>query len=684
MAELDPRIKEILAKQGEPQVQDPRIKEILSMQNQTSAMQEEPPQVLNEPADIDWKQRWQVKNFGGTTDDQIRFLQQNNPQLEIKEYEGNIIAKRPEEKAWKKLDPTGFSSIEEFGRDIADVTVDVPASILTGLAATKAGIAGGLSSFGLGAVPAAATAAGLTSGAIEKLRQEVGKRMGTVGEGSAGDIALAAASGALPIGILGSGVSKAAVKQAVSDPAKALKFLRKERLPIFFDTVEGGAKKLSQESIDLAERQLAEKQGGIGKAVKGFAAELVTGAKKTDIDDALSATPAKIVDQLIGNGVGLDPAKKYTNQEIVQIMNNQGQLSGLAESASNTASNAFLNKNLELSGQITELFKGIGKKFDAAKSGQALEEIVAAGESARTEGGKALANQAKSILAKYFRPIQEQADDFIGPFPDRRFREGAREFLVDPKEYQQIAAQIKDLADIAATQRTVEGMDAISKQLRPTLLKISKNMTDDIWNATDEIKDSGLRKQWAKYKQDYREIAKHFETDEKTLKTITNINNPANKILKEKIAKFDKDYDSNILDFAKIASTAKIFGDDSMLQASRNGVTSTSRILNAQELARSMGYITGLGTGVAGAAQALGQVGSGSAGMLTSPRAVKKYMDIAGGAKETVGNIAEQLSRRTPQTAKDALENVRKLREQYSALSTPQLGVTAWQLMGGK
>ena len=79
--------------------------------------------VSNEAADIGWVDRLAVKNFGGSTQDQVDFLKKRysgdgNPKLEIKEYQGEIIAKKPEETSWKKLDPSGAQTTKYGSIDV--------------------------------------------------------------------------------------------------------------------------------------------------------------------------------------------------------------------------------------------------------------------------------------------------------------------------------------------------------------------------------------------------------------------------------------------------------------------------------------------------------------------------------------------------------------------------------------
>jgi hypothetical protein len=668
-AEID---AELLKLSGQTKPIEQMSEEEIDMELGIKKPEEKELKVLNEPADISWKDRIVLKNFGGDIPSQVNYLksQKKYKDFDISSDEDGIIAKKKGESAYKKLDPPGVTSPLEAAKDITDVGYDLASAVGTGLATTSAGLAGGLSSFGLGAVPSAAAAGGAASGGFEYLKQKIGQGLGASGKTNLADIGVATALGALPIAALGTGATKSMAAKAISKPGAAEKFLVKADLPMFFD--EAG--KLSAESKELATKEFIDKQKGFLKGAGGKLTEWFTGAGNSkDIADALDNTPSKVIDDLIANGVGLNPQGKYTNQEIVKVLNNQGAMGEFGQTAANTAVDALQNNKMTISREIEGNIP-LDKSFELTQYGNKLEDVVDEGMKSKTEAGLALADKAKEILRKYFRET-ELPIDAEGKII--RARGGQRPVYVNVKEFQSIQQQLKDIADVAANPMVVDTKDITTKRLRQDLMDASQRMSDDFWDA---IPDESLKGRYAKYKSDFRALEKYFRTPESAAKLMSNINNKSNRILKEKITKFDKDYKTNLMDLTKIANTAKIFGDDSLQAVSTKGTTSTSKLLNAQEAAGTMAYMGGLASGIPGAAQAASALGRGSAGLITSPRAVSSYMSGA----TFLNRLGEQAMSKIPQPIQAFGRGAAELQQKYPWTSAPIAAQSAWQLMGGR
>lgn len=169
------------------------------------------------------KGRFVAKNFGADPVAVFNYLQKENPDFELKtDAQGEIIARKRGTKEWGRLDPQGFEA-----RDLLDIAYDVPAGIAQGLATAKAGIAGGLATGGIGAIPAGIAASGATGAGLEALRQQIGQLMGIEGNISTGDIGIAGAAGAASPLVFGTGAAaKPAIKAAMEkgvDPKALLK-----------------------------------------------------------------------------------------------------------------------------------------------------------------------------------------------------------------------------------------------------------------------------------------------------------------------------------------------------------------------------------------------------------------------------------------------------------------------------
>jgi hypothetical protein len=197
--------------------------------------------VVNEMhPDISSSTRAIYKNFAADPVASFNFLQKRNPELQWKkDKEGEILAKRADEKAWKRLDPTGFDV-----QDISDIAFDIPAGFLQGAATAGAGIAGGVAGGGIGAIPAA-MAAGAGSGvALEGARQGLGAMFGIEDNFSKDDALLAGATGVVSPLMFGTGASaKQAIKAAGKTGLQDLMSSQRGLIGRAYDKVAGTAGK---------------------------------------------------------------------------------------------------------------------------------------------------------------------------------------------------------------------------------------------------------------------------------------------------------------------------------------------------------------------------------------------------------------------------------------------------------
>jgi len=173
--------------------------------------------------DIGFGSRFVYKNFGADKEKSFQYLQKKYPGLTFrKEESGGVLAKRPDEKEWRRLDPTGFDM-----QDITDLVWDVPAGALEGTAAVAGGLAAGTGGLvtGPGAIPiglAGGAAAGAGTGvALEAARNQIGQWLGINQDQSKDDLMWAGGFGAISPLLLGTGAGgKAILKQAIKQVGK--------------------------------------------------------------------------------------------------------------------------------------------------------------------------------------------------------------------------------------------------------------------------------------------------------------------------------------------------------------------------------------------------------------------------------------------------------------------------------
>ena len=650
-----------------------------------------------------------VKNFGGSEQDQIQYLQERNPDLEISSYEGDIVARKRGEKNWKKLDPTGFTNPAEFARDLLDVGYDVTAGAATSALTAAATLPAAVATGGVGAIPTAMATSAATGAGAEYLRQKLGQRFGTARDTDLGMVGLTGALSGLTGGLLGGGVSGKQIAKAAAKPGVAGKIL--ERTGLGYVAKGAAPTEIQQE---LVKEYLTEAQKGIVQKAGSKALSVVSGAAPREtLENAVKDVDQTIVGDLIESGLELNPNKAYTNQEIAVALEKQGGLEGFGGVAADTVFSAIENKQRELSNAYTSALEDAGKQFDVSSLKDGLEKLIEKTKSSKIPVVQQQAETARQLLSKYFTkqkaiagkvfneagepiskrrlssykgPLFNEAGDLI----ERRTLRAGKKDLVSGTEAMEISNALSAFMDYTKSPIALSNKSAEDKMLRNLIGDAKERLQTQIYSAIDDVSESvgdeGLKAAYKENREFLRNVAKYFVTPEKAVKTLESINNPSMRILKERLADFDAKNQTNVLKLAELADVAKYFGDPSLEAISSGGATSTGKVLRASELLGSAAYAGGLMTGVAGVAPAAVQAGKGLGAVLASPAAVATYLSGKTGlrrageaAAEMIPAPAQQLINRVSQQAQ-ALPGFLQ-----PALSPARTGAySAWQLMGGQ
>lgn len=602
MAELDPRIKEILARQGEPQGQDPRIKEILARQNKASAMPETPAQVLNESSDIPWEDRIAVKNFGGDTQDQLNYLKQKNAErgggLEISTVGDEIVARKPGDKNWKKLDPTGITSPQEAVQDLTDVGYDLVDATLSTLATGFSGLGGGIATGGVGAIPSAMAGGAAASAGLEAVKQAIGKGIGTRKEFSGSDVAISGALGALPVPFVGGGASSKQITKAIENPGIVRRILEKAQIESIPEVDEfGKAIKITNDQKRMAKNILSEGQEGFLSKLPKSVVSGVSGVPS----DALSAATDKanketIQDLFKVGGLKLNPNKTYTNLELSDWLEKGGtDAVGRVAEKEALKVNVALNKTGKLIGKALDVAEKEGKKIELAPYRQPFDDLFMQLDSA--------AKESDSLALR-------EAADKIATLKDKYFKEGVNE--VSPKTAFTLKNELADLIDFS------RGPLQVSSQLEATIKTAEDGLRKAIY---DKIEGTGLQKAYKEHMDIKEGIYKFFKNKDTAMNTLKNPETLRYPSLKSEIKRFDQKYKANLSGLSDVAVTWKYFGRPPTQPIVGGGSNQWWRGAGA-------GAALGgaLGTAIAGPMGApVGMALGGLAGSFaTSPLAIKK------------------------------------------------------------
>lgn len=675
MAEVDPRIKEFLARQEEPQGQDPRIKEFLARQNKASAMPETPAQVLNESSDIPWEDRIAVKNFGGDTQDQLNYLKQKNAErgggLEISNVGDDIVARKPGEKNWKKLDPTGITSPQEAVQDLTDVGYDLVDATLSTLATGFSGLGGGIATGGAGAIPAAMAGSAAASAGLEGIKQAIGKRLGTRKEFSGSDIAISGALGALPVPFVGGGASSKQITKAIENPGIVRRILEKAQIESIPEVDEfGKAIKITNDQKRMAKNILSEGQEGFLSKLPKSVVSGVSGVPS----DALSAATDKanketIQDLFKVGGLKLNPNKTYTNLELSDWLEKGGtDAVGRVAEKEALKVNVALNKTGKLIGKALDVAEKEGKKIELAPYRQPFDDLFMQLDSA--------AKESDSLALR-------EAADKIATLKDKYFKEGVNE--VSPKTAFTLKNELADLIDFS------RGPLQVSSQLEATIKTAEGGLRKAIY---DKIEGTGLQKAYKEHMDIKEGIYKFFKNKDTAMNTLKNPETLRYPSLKSEIKRFDQKYKANLSGLSDVAVTWKYFGRPPTQPIVGGGSNQWWRGAGA-------GAALGgaLGTAIAGPMGApVGMALGGLAGSFaTSPLAIKKGLlqpetavsrmaeGVAGlpGVRQTLA-VPEQLQRQLPLSlqALPSAQGIAQFTQETNAI--PSAWDLMWQLNQGE
>lgn len=613
--------------------------------------------VLNEESDIGAIDRAAVKNFGGNIDDQIDFLKKRNPKLEIRQWEGEIIAKKPEEKDWKKLDPSGVTSPKEALMDVIDVGTDIGSGALSSIAGAAGAVPGALFGAGAGGIATGAATAGAASAGLETVRQAIGKALGTRKEFGGGEIALSGVLGGATTGLLGAGASKELIAKAASKPKVVEKMLGK--------VMETVPKDLAQSTKVEITKELIEKgQEGILKgAFKNFASKW-SGIPQDELVKATDEVPKKLIDDFSKLEL-VKPNKTYTNLEMADVVEKNG-IEKISEKAQSEVFDNLRKARLQTSNQMKDVFKKSDENVALQYFGQPLIDL----KNSLIEQGK------KTNTDAYAQDIQ-RIDEFLkylGPQDQLT--------VVKPNDVFDIKNRISDLVDWSKSPAAALRQGPVSSVEENALKAVEREMATYLDDVLKRSGNKGLRQQYAKHMEYADYLYPLFKDKDTAFKTINNPETARRPNLKNIIKNFDKDYNANIESLTDIASTWRYFGRPAAEPVSGGGGV---KVLRGGGVGASLGYVGGLLTGIPGAASTGAFLGGGVGALSSTPAAMKGVLQAETAAGRALGGAANQFR------AQQLQEAIQRFGQQLpaseytqSALNKQAAAQSAWNLMRGQ
>lgn len=509
-------------------------KELAALEKELSsgaqALNVDTPIVQEQHPEIGFGTRAFLKNFSKSPDASAQFLKSKG--FDSKVVNGNVVAKKPQEKEYRVLDPEGFDL-----QDISDVAYDIPAGVASGAAT----IAGGLGTLPVGSgIPGAALAGGATSAGLEALRQKIGSMGGIQDNYSGSDIAIQGAAGAAAPALFGTG---ATATQALKSG-------------------------LSQ----------ASQRGLIGRALRPQnylpeAAQALTG---------VSAQATRTFS---------DPEKRL----IVESLKEPGAYEAFSSGVHDKIRSGLFSAKNKVGEELAEAVKVAPIEVDITPAKSAINSQIQKLESIPKKN-KALVEEIETLkeardqIFKVTDGTKDEAGNLIyQDLPDSLPATDAFELQAQLKDYANLS-NIKP----GLQSRYGSGASPIEKKWMDASLNAYNKINEGLSEATQGMSKEWKAK-YKELSNLQREMASKFSSPERTSKTLSTMDSQNNRYTKDLANKLktltngEVDLDNE----AKILEAYKYFGNTSFNPLSNQGTTSTSRTIGAGSLGAALGTYAG-------------------------------------------------------------------------------------------
>jgi hypothetical protein len=544
------------------------------------------------------KGRFIVKNFAGSPEAAIRFLQKENPDFEIKRAgDGEIIARRKGADTWGRLDPEGFDR-----GDLGDLAFDIPAGFAQG-ALTAAGGVAGASLGGLGAIPAAMGASGVSGAGIEAVRQGIGSMFGLEDNLSTGDITTAGLVGAAVPGVLGTGAATSQIaKRAAQLGMKADDVAATQR---------GALGRLWDGTTSTVGAGIGSFFSGEKPAVMRKAATMLSRLKQADTNPELRATPlrelAKDVPKKLNTerrtvGKTLEDLFMQTDEILAPGSTQPGLIvAGQAEQATRQGTipkDAMMRPFQEL---VSELQEGF---VDTPAQRADLERLA-------------------SVLKNEFEGMPELLT--------------AKQAMRQKKRFEKLAKSYGlNLGQSGTMQGSLNNVSPIDAATASAYYQAAKNIDDVVVNRLNQ-KSPGLGDEYLKNQEYYSVLKRTAKENQGKFRDANAVSNflqrsSTNDVEAANLLDLKAITGVDLEDAAVTDAAFKVFSRPNTEIRSLGGSTSTSRTVPLSQAGGVAGYA--LGQRVGFSPFTLSSIGSTLGGKMASPAALRRYMELNQAARQ--------------------------------------------------
>lgn len=558
--------------------------------------------------DISAMSRAVFKNLGTGGESGINYLQKENPGLEFKyDDSGEVLAKKRDEKSWKRLDPSGvdltsMAGAKEALQDIGDVAFDIPAGLVQGAATAAAGIGAGAASGGLAALPAAMGAGAASGGALEAARQGLGKYFGVNEEMDPTSLKFAAGAGAVSPLLFGAGGTAAQVAKTA-----AKKGLASEGADALLKSQRGVLGRGYDAAVDYAGPKLGSLASGVKEEVIKTAKKILPIIKQADVDEA----------PIIKN---LAEAQEKISKGLVNKSTTAGK--GMEEIVSQIDEAGVTIKTGEIFQPVRDLIKKVE------------------GESLDTNAKKELISELEGLMNKHFS-LETQGmalDPATLQLKNVTKNEIPKE--IGAKNANAFYFELKNLADqygfdygkIGTTGGALKGASRADARVAKAFSDAARNAKTSIKNAAGEA-DGELGAQYGKLNEQYSkymDFRKDFDTASKSEDAFNKFlgrvsRDPVYRSLARDIS---KETGVDLKDTMLRNEAFKLFSKPSKDMLSLGGTTSTSRTIPLALGAGTLGYMAGQESGGSVSPFLSATIAGALGSRAGSPAALRRYMQM--------------------------------------------------------
>lgn len=549
----------------------------------------EPAEIIQEQhPDISFKDRFIAKNFANTPQDQINYLKQQHPDLDIKQINNQIVAKSANEKAYKVLDPD-LSAMDmlkpknwaENLKDIADIGTDVGIGSASTAAGTGAAVLAAPETALVGSIPAAMAAGGATGASLEALKQKIGQKLGVPQQMDPSQIALSGITNAAAPLLVGTGAAAKVGAQAVK---------------------QGASKEAAQELINNQ------------KGLLNYGADYLKNNLLPSAAESVSGVPAQATKTL---------AKQSS---AIQNLDENGVMD-VATSAYDKLRNGLAANKAEVGAKLGKLVKDLGPEasIDLTKTKGLLDNQIQKLSQSELANAPAVQGQIQELL-----DARNQIFTELAPGAKSATEMSAR---VSPQKAFELQGKLSEMGNYPKTNSkglvsTVSGTP-VEKQWQSAARGAYDEINNELSNLT-EGQSGNLKSQYKNYIDLQKNLNTYFKNPETTFKNLSSMESPSKKFASETLDKV-KEATKGAIDITPekdLLQAYKYYGNPSTTPISSKGATGTARSMVPKMIGAGIGYKIG---GYPGAA-----IGGAFADKIVSPAAIKQYTLGASAAANTL------------------------------------------------